>query len=431
KLDTLLYLQLSAATLPMIMMNPSLKYVDHTYQDLSCFIEEGGELIKHKKSGNNFPARLHKILSEPTYSDIITWMPHGRAWKLLDKERLISEVIPNYYVFKKYESFPRQLNAWGKLHTSSFYYIFTAYLMSAHNSKFCRHPGFKRLHQTGCDSGCYYHECFLRDLPKLTCFIRRLPSNIGKSHPFPEGEPNFYRISEEFPLPPTHRNCSASSELSISLEADPSQTCAGSFLSEADTPNVQHLSTGEESFDTARPIETTLSSTLGGAPGSFPCYSSNNYQAGAGYYYPPSNHIYSAQDRMPCWTSLLPPSYNGTDQCGNSYTIPGQHFPQLQYQLFPSAPNEPYLPQSSYSQEPYFGFNASAGNNSGDFPLMASRDLLVTSSSAAHCITHQKSDSCSAAQPSSGQEQNLHEQIPMSRVHSPMFQFDNGQKRAS
>lgn len=54
----------------------SMKYVDHTYRDFSRYVEEGGELAKHKKSANNFPARLHKILSEtdPDHSDVITWM---------------------------------------------------------------------------------------------------------------------------------------------------------------------------------------------------------------------------------------------------------------------------------------------------------------------------------------------------------------------
>lgn len=52
----------------------TLKYVDHTYRDFSRYTEEGGELIKHKKSTNNFPARLHKMLSDTMNSDVITWM---------------------------------------------------------------------------------------------------------------------------------------------------------------------------------------------------------------------------------------------------------------------------------------------------------------------------------------------------------------------
>jgi len=94
-------------------MSSSLKYVDHTYRDFSRYIDEGGQLIKHKKCEANFPAKLHKMLSESTHSDVITWMPHGRAWKILDKDLLFSSVIPQYFVCKKYESFTRQLNGWG------------------------------------------------------------------------------------------------------------------------------------------------------------------------------------------------------------------------------------------------------------------------------------------------------------------------------
>ena len=52
----------------------AVKYVDHTYRDYSLYVEEGGELLRHKKSGNNFPARLHRMLSDETHSDVITWM---------------------------------------------------------------------------------------------------------------------------------------------------------------------------------------------------------------------------------------------------------------------------------------------------------------------------------------------------------------------
>ena len=150
-------------------MSSLVKYVDHTYRDYSRYIEDGGELIRHKKSNNNFTARLHRVLSHPQNSAVITWMvsdtscvsillntnwfclcgrycycfewfyssrfsythsstahiltlqqPHGRAFKILSKEKLITDVLPNYYVCKKYESFSRQLNGWGfkRLHQS-------------------------------------------------------------------------------------------------------------------------------------------------------------------------------------------------------------------------------------------------------------------------------------------------------------------------
>ena len=68
---------------PSVTTVPSLfiKYVDHTYRDYSRYVEEGGELIKHKKSGNNFPARLHQMLTDAAasdqYSDVIAWMVRG------------------------------------------------------------------------------------------------------------------------------------------------------------------------------------------------------------------------------------------------------------------------------------------------------------------------------------------------------------------
>jgi hypothetical protein len=39
--------------------------------------------------------------------------PHGRAWRILDRERLVRDVIPKYFSSSKYHSFCRQLNWWG------------------------------------------------------------------------------------------------------------------------------------------------------------------------------------------------------------------------------------------------------------------------------------------------------------------------------
>ena len=51
-----------------------LRFVDHTYHDYSRYLEQGGKLIKHKKSTNKFPARLHRMLSNEEHSDVICWM---------------------------------------------------------------------------------------------------------------------------------------------------------------------------------------------------------------------------------------------------------------------------------------------------------------------------------------------------------------------
>mmetsp|Transcript_3463 Transcript_3463/g.7625 ORF Transcript_3463/g.7625 Transcript_3463/m.7625 type:complete len:203 (+) Transcript_3463:120-728(+) len=101
-------------------------------------------------------------------------MSHGRAWKIHNKDLLIREVAPKYFVQSKYESFTRQLNGWG----------------------------FTRLHQSGNDFNAYYHECFLRGLPHLTVLMKRVAPNKGKLLAYVEGEPNFSEIGNQFPLPP-------------------------------------------------------------------------------------------------------------------------------------------------------------------------------------------------------------------------------------
>jgi hypothetical protein len=101
-------------------------------------------------------------------------MPHGRAWKIHNKDLLVSEVLPRYFVQSKYESFARQLNGWG----------------------------FKRLQQAGNDFNAYYHECFLRGMPQFVVLMKRVTPNQGRLLPHVEGEPNFYEIDKHFRLPP-------------------------------------------------------------------------------------------------------------------------------------------------------------------------------------------------------------------------------------
>ena len=147
-------------------------FADHTYREFSTYIEKGGKIEKHKKSDRNFPARLHAMLSDEQYSHIISWMPHGRAWKVLNKELLMVEAIPKFFGQSKYASFTRQLSGWG----------------------------FKRLHLAGPDYGCYYHECFLRGKPQLTQLMRRVPGGQGKLTPNMLEEPDFYNMAKYYPL---------------------------------------------------------------------------------------------------------------------------------------------------------------------------------------------------------------------------------------
>jgi hypothetical protein len=66
-----------------------------------------------RKGIENFPAKLHKILSSGRYRNIITWMPHGRSWTILDKERVSSVVCPENFSHRNFDSFNRSVNGWG------------------------------------------------------------------------------------------------------------------------------------------------------------------------------------------------------------------------------------------------------------------------------------------------------------------------------
>ncbi len=61
----------------------------------------------------NFPAKMHAILARSDLADIITWMPHGRSWKVLKPREFEVRVIPVYFEHAKFSSFIRQANGWG------------------------------------------------------------------------------------------------------------------------------------------------------------------------------------------------------------------------------------------------------------------------------------------------------------------------------
>ncbi|KAL7461049.1 hypothetical protein ACHAXS_001484, partial [Conticribra weissflogii] len=76
--------------------SPPPRRVNHTYRDFSRF--EPITVSKDRRASSNFPAKLHMMLSNPEHAHVICWMPHGRAWKILNKDLLVSEVIPQYFV---------------------------------------------------------------------------------------------------------------------------------------------------------------------------------------------------------------------------------------------------------------------------------------------------------------------------------------------
>jgi len=132
------------------------------------------DIVKNEtglKRHHLFPVVLHQILSEPKFHDIITWLPHGRSFKVLDRDKFIDDVAHEFFSFNKYRSFSRQLNLWG----------------------------FSRISE-GCDHGSYYHKYFHRGLPQLVYKIKRT-LRCGKTTYIPPPPPDLDEISKVCALP--------------------------------------------------------------------------------------------------------------------------------------------------------------------------------------------------------------------------------------
>jgi len=62
------------------------------------------------KPNATFPSKLHEILSSPEFQDLITWLPHGRAFRVLKSKDFEERIIPKFFRSSKYASFMRQVN---------------------------------------------------------------------------------------------------------------------------------------------------------------------------------------------------------------------------------------------------------------------------------------------------------------------------------
>jgi hypothetical protein len=102
---------------------------------------------------------------------VISWLPHGRAFRVLNPKLLVKELLPVYFNQSRYSSFQRQLHMYN----------------------------FQRITQ-GLDKGAYHHPYFLRGEPNLCMKMHRTRINgKGTRKPAnPEVEPNLLAMT---PLP--------------------------------------------------------------------------------------------------------------------------------------------------------------------------------------------------------------------------------------
>ena len=123
-----------------------------------------------------FPLKLHKMLEENLYEDIVSWQSHGRSFLVHKPQEFVDIVMPKYFQQSKLTSFQRQLNLYG----------------------------FTRQLSNGPDKGGYYHELFLRGKGFLCNQIMRIRIKGPKSRQSidPEKEPRFYSMPS---VPPSRK----------------------------------------------------------------------------------------------------------------------------------------------------------------------------------------------------------------------------------
>ena len=94
-----------------------------------------------KENERNIIKRLRSFLNKAEskgHASILAWLPHGRSFKVYNRELFAKEVLPYIMDTDKFSSFQRLLRRWGFIQI-----------------------------QQGPDQGAYYNQYFLRDEPEL------------------------------------------------------------------------------------------------------------------------------------------------------------------------------------------------------------------------------------------------------------------------
>ena len=70
-----------------------------------------------RSSKAEFPIKLYAMLeladNIPEFAKAVTWLPHGRAFRVLDQDTFMTDVVPVFFNQTKIRSFNRQLHMWG------------------------------------------------------------------------------------------------------------------------------------------------------------------------------------------------------------------------------------------------------------------------------------------------------------------------------
>lgn len=111
-----------------------------------------------RKKAVPFPLKLMKVLSNKDFEHIVTWMPSGKSFSIVDSKAFVAEILPGHFKSAKYASFTRKLHRWG----------------------------FMR-HYRGEEAGAFYHHLFQKDrldlVEQMTCHKEQLASQNARKIP--------------------------------------------------------------------------------------------------------------------------------------------------------------------------------------------------------------------------------------------------------
>lgn len=175
-----------ATSSPVVAPNSAPREMDpnedtYVYRDFATTLPPtvGGAAagLVHPQSlqAQKLPAKLASMLADSYLASVIAWQPHGRSWRVLNRDTFAEIALPRHFGHNNYASFVRIVNAWG----------------------------FRRITR-GADRDSYYHELFLRARPDLHMRMKRL-AKCHRKTPTSKGDknPDFSVLAKVSPLPET------------------------------------------------------------------------------------------------------------------------------------------------------------------------------------------------------------------------------------
>jgi hypothetical protein len=131
-----------------------------TQVPLFAKIAQAPPQVKRKRRAKTFPVKLMEAITANYDEDIVSWMPDGRSFVVVNPDLFVDVILKQSFKGCKYTSFVRKLNRWG----------------------------FSRL-TSGAD--CFYHSLFQRERIDLCAQMLCIPRNesVRKRQARPSARP--------------------------------------------------------------------------------------------------------------------------------------------------------------------------------------------------------------------------------------------------